>query len=87
MGATTSDVLRLVAGSAAGVVVTGAVVGLLLAMALSRVLTTVLFGVGPLDPTTFGWVAMLLGITATAAVAGPAWRAARIDPAVALRSR
>ncbi len=87
MGATTSDVLRLVAGSAARVVVTGAALGLLLATALSRVLTTVLFGVAPLDPTTFGWVAMLLAVTATAAIAGPAWRAARIDPAVALRSR
>jgi putative ABC transport system permease protein len=87
MGATTGDVLRLVAGSAARVVVTGAALGLVLSTALARVLSTVLFGVEPLDPTTFGWVAMLLAITATAAIAGPAWRAARIDPAVALRSR
>ncbi len=87
MGATTSDVLRLVAGSAARVVVTGAALGLLLSTALSRVLSTMLFGVEPLDPATFGWVAMLLAITASAAIAGPAWRATRIDPAVALRSR
>ena len=87
MGATTSDVLRLVAGSAARVVVTGAAIGLLFATALSRVLRSVLFGVEPLDPTTFAWVALLLAVTATAAIAGPAWRAARIDPAVALHSR
>ena len=87
LGATTRDVLRLVASSAARVVVTGAAIGLLLATAIARVLTSVLFGVEPLDPATFGWVAALLALTAAAAIAGPAWRAARVDPAVALRSR
>jgi putative ABC transport system permease protein len=87
MGATTSDVLRLVAGSAARVVVAGAAIGLLLSMALGRVLTTVLFGVEPLDPVTLAWVAVLLAITAAAAIAGPAWRASRIDPALVLRAK
>jgi putative ABC transport system permease protein len=85
MGATTEDVLKLVAGSAARVIAAGAALGIGLSMALTRVLTSVLFGVEPLDPTTFAWVAVLLVVTAAAAIAGPAWRAARIDPAVALR--
>jgi putative ABC transport system permease protein len=87
MGATTGDVLRLVAGSAARVVAAGAVIGLAVAAAATRFLTTVLFGVAPLDPITFGWVGVMLAGTAIVAIAGPAWRAAQIDPAVALRSK
>jgi ABC-type lipoprotein release transport system permease subunit len=45
----------------------------------------VLFGVRPLDVTTFALVTIVLGITAAVAIAGPAWRAVRIDPAAALR--
>ncbi len=87
MGATTSDVLRLVAASAARVVAAGAVIGLLLATALSQALTSVLYGVEPLDPVTFVWVAGVLLVTAAAAIVGPAWRASRIDPALVLRAR
>ena len=87
MGATTNDVLRLVAGSAARVVVAGAAIGLVLSMAVTRLLTTVLFGVEPLDPVTFAWVAVALATTASLAIAGPAWRATQIDPAVTLRSQ
>jgi ABC-type antimicrobial peptide transport system permease subunit len=46
-----------------------------------------LFGVRPLDFVTFALVTVVLGVTAALAIAGPAWRAARIDPAVALRAR
>lgn len=53
---------------------------------LGRLLTTILVGVQPLDPMTFAFVTILLALTAAASIAGPAWRAARIDPAVALRS-
>ena len=77
--------LRLVVGSAARVIATGAVIGLVLAAALSRLLTTVLFGVQPLDPATFASVMLVLALTAALSIAAPAWRAARIDPAVALR--
>ena len=86
LGATTGDVLRLVAGSAAGVIAAGVVIGLALSMMLGRLLTTMLFGVQPLDPATFVVVAVVLLLTAAASTIGPAWRAARIDPAVALRS-
>ena len=44
-------------------------------------------GVRPLDPTTFALVTVVLAITAALSIAGPAWRAARIDPAAALRNR
>ena len=87
MGATTGDVLRLVTGSAVRVIAAGAVIGLALAAGLTRLLSTVLFGVQPLDPITFLWVAVVLTATAALAVAGPAWRAVRVDPAVALRSK
>ena len=86
LGATSADVLRLVARSAARMVAAGAVLGLVAAAVTSRLLTTMLFGVEPLDPVTFGLVTAALVVTAVLAVAGPAWRASRIDPAVALRA-
>jgi putative ABC transport system permease protein len=87
LGATTGDVLRLVIGNAAGVIGTGMAIGLLLAAVSGRLIQTMLFGVEPLDVPTFGLVALVLGTTAALAIAGPAWRASRIDPAVALRDR
>jgi len=86
LGATTRDVLRLVAASAMHVIAAGAIVGLALSMVLGRLLATMLFGVEPLDPTTFACVALVLALTAIVSIAGPAWRATRVDPAVALRS-
>jgi ABC-type lipoprotein release transport system permease subunit len=46
-----------------------------------------LCGVQPLDPGTFALVTVVLAATAAAAIAGPAWRATRIDPVVVLRSK
>jgi putative ABC transport system permease protein len=85
LGAKTRDVLRLVIGSAARVVATGAIIGLALSAALGRLLSTMLYGVQPLDPATFALVVVALVLTAAVATAGPAWRATRVDPAVALR--
>ncbi|MCA1650431.1 MAG: FtsX-like permease family protein [Acidobacteria bacterium] len=85
LGATTKDVLRLVFADASRLIATGAVIGLVLSAGFSRLLETMLFGVQPLDLTTFVFVTVVLGITAALAVAGPAWRAVRIDPASALR--
>jgi putative ABC transport system permease protein len=85
LGATTADVLRLVAGSALRVIAVGAALGLAGSALLGRLLATLLFGVKPLDPATFALVAVVLALTAAVAAAGPAWRATRIDPAVALR--
>jgi putative ABC transport system permease protein len=87
LGATTGDVLRLVANDGARLVVIGAAVGLALSAALGRLIATMLYGVTPLDFVTFAMVMLVLALTAAIAIAGPAWRAARIDPAAALRSR
>ncbi|HUQ89510.1 MAG TPA: ABC transporter permease [Vicinamibacterales bacterium] len=87
LGATTGDVMRLVVGSAVKVIVAGAVIGLVLAAAFGRLISTMLFGVQPLDLPTFALVTVVLGMTAAVSIAGPAWRAARIDPAQALRTR
>jgi putative ABC transport system permease protein len=86
LGATTGDVMRLVIGSAAALVGIGAVAGLVLAAAFSRLIASMLFGVQPLDLATVGLVAIVLVMTGGLAIAGPAWRAARIDPAVVLRN-
>jgi putative ABC transport system permease protein len=85
LGATAGDVLRLVVGSAVRVIATGAVIGLALSAVLARLLASVLFGVEPLDPMTFASVAIVLALTAAVSTAAPAWRAVRVDPAVALR--
>jgi putative ABC transport system permease protein len=85
LGATTQDVLRLVVTSAIRVVGAGAALGLVLAVLSGRLIETMLFGVPPLDPTTFAFTAAVLALAAALSIIGPAWRAARIDPAVALR--
>jgi putative ABC transport system permease protein len=64
----------------------GAVIGLALSLAAGRLLASLLFGVRPLDVATFAAVAVVLAVTAGLAVVGPAWRAAHVDPAVALRA-
>jgi len=87
LGASTGDVLRLVVGSATRVIAIGAAIGLLLSAMLGQLLTSVLFGVQPLDLLTFAAVTIVLGLTAAISIAGPAWRAAQIDPAITLRSQ
>jgi len=87
LGATTNDVLRLVIVNAARVIASGAAIGLGLSALSSRLIETMLFGVRPLDLATFAFVTIVLAITAALSIAGPAWRAARIDPAVALRNK
>ena len=83
LGASTSDVMRLVLSGAVRVVVAGAAIGLVIAALSGRLIVTMLFGVAPLDAPTFALVTVVLMVTAASAIAGPAWRAARIDPAVA----
>jgi putative ABC transport system permease protein len=62
------------------------IVGAGVAVAMSRSLTALLFAVSPLDALTYAGVAALLLIATSAGTIVPAWRAARIAPAVALQS-
>jgi putative ABC transport system permease protein len=87
LGATSNDVMQLVLRDAVRVIAIGAVAGLIVSAALARMIASMLFGVQPLDLPTFGFVIVVLGVTAAISVAGPAWRASRIDPAVALRPK
>jgi putative ABC transport system permease protein len=85
VGAGRTDILRLVARQALGVVAVGLGLGLVAAVILTRVLRTFLFAVEPLDPATFAGVSVFLGGVALLASYLPARRAARIDPMAALR--
>ncbi len=85
LGAQIADVLSLVLTRGLKIACAGVAAGLLGAALLARSLATLLYGVRPLDPGTFGATAALLAIIALAAAAIPAWRAARVDPAIALR--
>jgi len=80
LGATRGSVLGLVFRQGAAMVGTGLVVGLIGALALSRVLQSVLFGVGAKDPAVFTAVPVVLAAVAAAAVFIPAHRAASVDP-------
>jgi putative ABC transport system permease protein len=86
LGATTGDVVWSVIGDASRVLAAGVAVGVILSVMLGRLLASLLFGVAPLDPVTFAAVILVLGMTALVAVAGPAWKATRVDPVEALRS-
>ena len=85
MGAQTGDVLRLVIGEGMKLAFIGASLGLGGALALTRLLKTLLFGVSPTDPLTFIVVAAVLIIVALLAALVPARRAASMDPLVSLR--
>jgi predicted permease len=85
LGARRHWVLRLVVGEGLRLALVGVVIGALLALALTRSLSSFLYGVSPFDPVTFGGIAMLLiAVTALASYL-PARRAAGVDPMRALR--
>jgi putative ABC transport system permease protein len=85
LGAQPGNVMRFVMGQGMRVVLVGAGIGLVGALALARVLRSLLFEVRPTDPATFVCVTLLLSAVALLACYLPARRAARIDPMVALR--
>jgi predicted permease len=85
LGASQSNVLGLVLRKGALLAGCGAVVGIAVALALSRVMGSLLFGVSPRDLVVFGGVPVLLLCVALAATYLPARRAAKVDPMVALR--
>jgi putative ABC transport system permease protein len=85
LGAQRRDVLRLVLGQGARLTLLGVVLGILAALAFSRLLASMLFDVSATDPLTYAGVAGLLAVVALLACFIPARRATRVDPLVALR--
>jgi ABC-type antimicrobial peptide transport system permease subunit len=85
VGAERSDILRLVIREGLGLTLAGLAIGLAGTLMVSRILKSQLFGVTATDPATFVGVALALVAVALAACYVPAWRAAHLDPLVALR--
>jgi putative ABC transport system permease protein len=85
LGAQRSDILRLVLRDGLKIAIFGIATGIAGALALTRLMTSLLFEVKPTDPATFTGVAILLALIALAACLIPARRAMRVDPMVALR--
>ena len=85
LGAEPKAVVRLVVGVGVRLVSTGVAIGAVVALAVTRVIVNMLYGVGPADPLTFGAVALVVAAIAILASYVPVRRALRVDPSEALR--
>jgi predicted permease len=85
IGASRNDILRMVLGESLKLALLGVAGGLIAAFALTRVLSSLLYGVSATDPLTFAGTSLALTFVAILASWFPAWRATRVDPLVALR--
>lgn len=85
LGAQAGDVLKLVLRNGMVLALVGVLIGLGGAFALTRVMTSLLFGITPTDAVTFGTVSVLLMLVALLACYIPARRATKVDPLMALR--
>jgi putative ABC transport system permease protein len=85
LGAKPWEVLRMVLGKGLQLTLVGVVIGILAALAATRLISTMIYGVTPADPMTFAAVAVFLVLVALLACYVPARRATRVDPLVALR--
>jgi predicted lysophospholipase L1 biosynthesis ABC-type transport system permease subunit len=85
LGATPSDVVRLIVGQGMAPTIVGVIFGIVGAFALTRTMASMLFGITATDPVTFGGVALLLATVAAIASYIPARRAMRVNPVTALR--
>jgi predicted permease len=86
LGAERTDIVRLVVGQGMRLVVIGLAIGLVVAAATSRLLSSILYGVRPLDPAVFAGVTALFAAVSIVACVVPSLKAARIDALVALRT-
>jgi ABC-type antimicrobial peptide transport system permease subunit len=87
LGAQSRDVVKLVLGRGVRLVLIGVVVGTTGAVASTRLVSSLLFGVSALDPLVFALAATLLALVGVSASYLPARRAAAVDPIVALRTQ
>ena len=85
LGAGRDNILRLVLGEGARIAALGVVIGIAASLAITRLISTLLFGISATDPLTFVAVAALLSAVALLASYIPARRATRVDPLIALR--
>jgi putative ABC transport system permease protein len=85
LGAARNDVMRLIITDGLRLVAGGMVLGVAASLALTRILTSFLFNVSPVDPIAFGTVLIILTAAAALAAYVPARRASRLDPMIALR--
>jgi len=85
LGATPTDIARLVVGRGMGLALGGAAIGCAIALVATRALRSLLFGVSATDPLTFAGAVAAFSLVAIAASAAPARRATRADPVEALR--
>jgi ABC-type antimicrobial peptide transport system permease subunit len=85
LGASSRDLLRLVASQGMALTAAGIAAGLAAAVPLTRLMQNLIWGVSPRDPAVFASSAAVLVAAAVAACAFPAWRAVRLDPWRALR--
>ena len=86
LGATRGDLLWMALRQGMALVLAGLAIGAIGALALTRLMSTLLFAVEPTDPLTFGAGAALVIVVGTLATAIPAYRAARVDPIATLRA-
>jgi len=85
LGANVFDIFKIILRHGFLLTIMGVFIGLLLALGMTRTISSLLYGVEPTDPSTFVSIAMLMVVTALAACYIPARRATKIDPMVALR--
>jgi putative ABC transport system permease protein len=85
LGAERGDILGMVLREGMAIALVGLGLGVAAALMMTRVMTSLLYEVAPTDPATFAAVSGVLGATTLAACCGPALKAARVVPFVALR--
>ena len=86
LGADAGRVVRMVLGQSSRLALWGVLIGLVAGLLLTRLMASLLYGVGTFDPWTLAGVSALMVAVTLLASAAPAWRATRVDPSLALRA-